>query len=87
MASSVCVKCGKSDFEIARPFQPKNSNSAFCAIQCASCGGVVNFVSARDIHVTVETSAKEIKSMIAGVTQWANTIGPIIGTIAKKIGA
>lgn len=40
MATSTCVKCGSSRFEL-QPAEPANSRFKLYFVQCSSCGGVV----------------------------------------------
>ena len=91
MATSKCVKCGGSTFELAAPSQPQGSNVKVCLIQCNTCGGVVGAMSTKDIHQTVKEESDKIKAAIQDLTsfigRWADTVGRVIAGIADKVGA
>jgi hypothetical protein len=48
VASSTCVKCGNTSFEI-KEYQPANSKFLYNLLQCERCGGVVGIIEDRNV--------------------------------------
>ena len=60
MAQTKCIKCGSTRFE-SKPATITGLNFKKNAIQCASCGGVVNFVSYWDSGELIRILAHKMK--------------------------
>lgn len=59
MATSKCVKCENTRFEMKQA-QISGSNFILFFIQCASCGGVVGVVEAENISAKLTKIARKI---------------------------
>jgi predicted nucleic-acid-binding Zn-ribbon protein len=59
MATSKCIKCDNSRFELK---EATISGSAFrmCFVQCANCGGVISVVEMENIGAQLHKIAKKI---------------------------
>lgn len=59
MATSTCVKCESTRFELK---QAKITGAAFILffVQCASCGGVVGTVEAENIGAKLDKLARKL---------------------------
>jgi ribosomal protein L37E len=58
MATSTCVKCGGTSFELAADKVPKGSQYKVHFVQCASCGGVVGVTDYYESSWLVQQLAK-----------------------------
>lgn len=59
MATSKCVKCDSTRFEIKQA-NISGSNFILYFIQCASCGGVVGVVEAENIGAKLTKIARKL---------------------------
>ncbi|EEJ5117700.1 hypothetical protein CG651_001243 [Salmonella enterica] len=57
--TSICVKCGSSQFEMVDDEKTKNSHVKLLFIQCASCGGVIGTLDYRQQRL-IEAIAKKV---------------------------
>ena len=48
MATSTCIKCGKTQFEL-KECTPGGSSSKVQLLQCTDCGGVIGVMDVYDI--------------------------------------
>lgn len=48
MATSTCMKCGKTQFEV-KECTPRGSSSKIQFVQCTNCGGVIGVMDFYDI--------------------------------------
>lgn len=60
MATSVCPKCGGSQFEIALHDNVKNARVKFYFIQCSACGCVVGTHEYHNIGTLIYKLAKKM---------------------------
>ncbi len=59
MASSTCVKCGSTSFEI-KANSPSGSLIQFMFVQCSRCGGVVGVTGFYDSETTIRKIAEKL---------------------------
>ncbi|MGA2553267.1 MAG: hypothetical protein ABSF20_00605 [Smithella sp.] len=59
MATSTCIKCGNTRFEI-KIVEPNGSSFKLTFIQCASCGGVVGVMDFFNIGQLIHNLAKKL---------------------------
>jgi predicted nucleic-acid-binding Zn-ribbon protein len=62
MASSTCVKCGSTSFEI-KLNTPHGSNFKIYFVQCSSCGGVVGVTDFYNIGAEIRMQNTAIKAI------------------------
>ena len=60
MASSTCIKCGNTRFEV-KENSPTGSNFKFIFIQCSNCGGVVGVMDFYNTAQLIHDLAKKLK--------------------------
>ncbi|MNS96059.1 hypothetical protein D3C72_1303410 [compost metagenome] len=65
MATSSCIKCGSTNFEI-KENSPKGSNYKFMFIQCSSCGGVISVMDYYNIGKLLEILGKKLGVNVHG---------------------
>ena len=63
MATSTCMKCGSSSFEI-KENSPKSSRFKLMFVQCASCGGVIGAMD----YMNIGAELQDVKNAIERVT-------------------
>ncbi len=59
MASSTCIKCGSTRFEI-KENSPTGSRFKIMFVQCNSCGGVVGIMDYYNIGQLIHDLAKKL---------------------------
>jgi hypothetical protein len=59
MASSTCVKCGSTRFEI-KENSPTGSRFKVMFVQCIACGGVVGIMDYYNIGQLIKDLAKKL---------------------------
>lgn len=62
MARSTCVKCGNTNFEVARA-EPRNSNYVLMFVQCTSCGGVAGVLEYENVGALLHRQNEAIKKI------------------------
>lgn len=62
MASSKCLGCGSSRFEVKQA-EPAQSAYKLMFVQCSSCGGVVSSVPYYDAGVLAKDNQKALKEI------------------------
>ncbi len=60
MATSKCIKCDSTRFELVVKDGISGSKYKFCFIQCASCGGVVGVTEYFNIGVGLDKIATKL---------------------------
>lgn len=59
MASSTCIKCGNTTFEI-KGNSPSGSLYQFMFVQCSKCGGVVGITGFYDTETIIREIAAKL---------------------------
>lgn len=66
MASSTCVRCGGTSFEVVK-LVPKESKFILLSVQCESCGGVagvMDYYNLGDLLMMIRADLKRLEGLL-----------------------
>lgn len=86
MATSTCIKCGRSSFEMVEN-SPHGSNFKYMFVQCTSCGSVIGFTDYHNTGSQLEDLTKKLEDLTKKVDRIQSHQSQMISAINELIAA